>query len=320
MTHVFRNNAVIYSKSALSVAIPVFSSLPVSVPSCNRDSGFFVVQAGVRRSTMSAQYSFPLLNDKEIAQCLHELGMQASLELLAKPTFEFVQPIYENLVTVLMGVSRWGDQAQRPEESSQLGARNSQARAWHPPTAASERLGPAGRSCSSRCLRPSMPWSFQSSTTSPSPPSPSCATWAGLWQRPASATLQSRWLGGGHMCAAWAAAPLPHVSCLPQDRCSWAYRPPTSPYTYPHLLTLQDLYKPEAPRLRRNLSAVINFAKYREEKLLAYTELQEQLEALLGDKEALAAEHEQLQAELQRLQDERAAELPVRGARGRREW
>lgn len=85
------------------------------------------------------------------------------------------------------------------------------------------------------------------------------------------------------------------------------------------MLLLQDLYKPEAPRLRRNLSAVINFAKYREEKLLAYTELQEQLEVLLGDKEALAAEHEQLQEELQRLQDERAAELPVRGARGRRE-
>ncbi len=53
-----------------------------------------------------SQYSFPLLADKEIAQCLNELGMQASLELLAKPTFEFVQPIYENLVTVLKGVSR----------------------------------------------------------------------------------------------------------------------------------------------------------------------------------------------------------------------
>jgi hypothetical protein len=52
------------------------------------------------------QYSFPLLQDKEIAHCLNELGMQASTELLAKPTFEFVQPIYENLVTVLMEVTR----------------------------------------------------------------------------------------------------------------------------------------------------------------------------------------------------------------------
>ena len=52
------------------------------------------------------QYSFPLLTDREIAQCLNELGLNASLELLGKPTFEFVQPIYENLVTQLMGVTR----------------------------------------------------------------------------------------------------------------------------------------------------------------------------------------------------------------------
>jgi kinetochore protein Nuf2 len=75
---------------------------------------------------------------------------------------------------------------------------------------------------------------------------------------------------------------------------------------------LQDLYKPEAPRLRRNLSAVINFAKYREEKLLAYTELQEHLEGLLQDKEGLAEENAALQEELRRLQEDRAAEMPVR--------
>lgn len=33
---------------------------------------------------------------------------------------------------------------------------------------------------------------------------------------------------------------------------------------------LQDIYKPETQRLRRHLSAVINFAKFREEKLVAY--------------------------------------------------
>lgn len=53
-----------------------------------------------------SQYSFPILSDKEVAQCLNELGMNASLEQLSKPTFEFVQPIYENLVTALTGVSR----------------------------------------------------------------------------------------------------------------------------------------------------------------------------------------------------------------------
>ncbi len=80
------------------------------------------------------------------------------------------------------------------------------------------------------------------------------------------------------------------------------------------------MYKPEQPRLRRNLSAVINFAKYREEKLLAYTELQEHLEALVADKEALEAEQADLRAERQRLQDERAAEMPVGVGWGGRAW
>ena len=38
---------------------------------------------------------------------------------------------------------------------------------------------------------------------------------------------------------------------------------------------VKDLYKPEATRLRRNLSAIINFAKFREEKLSLFTELQD---------------------------------------------
>lgn len=53
-----------------------------------------------------SQFSFPILTDKEVAQCLNELGMNASVEQLTKPTFEFVQPVYENLVTALMGVTR----------------------------------------------------------------------------------------------------------------------------------------------------------------------------------------------------------------------
>jgi hypothetical protein len=53
-----------------------------------------------------SHYSFPILSDREVAQCLNELGLNASIELLSKPTFEFVQPIYENLVAALMGISR----------------------------------------------------------------------------------------------------------------------------------------------------------------------------------------------------------------------
>jgi hypothetical protein len=44
---------------------------------------------------------------------------------------------------------------------------------------------------------------------------------------------------------------------------------------------VQDLYKPEGPRLRKHLSAILNFAMFREEKLAAYTSMQEQLEGHL---------------------------------------
>jgi hypothetical protein len=54
-----------------------------------------------------SQYSFPVLSDKEILQCLNEMGISATAELLNKPTFEFVHPMYENLITALMGVSRY---------------------------------------------------------------------------------------------------------------------------------------------------------------------------------------------------------------------
>ena len=46
---------------------------------------------------------------------------------------------------------------------------------------------------------------------------------------------------------------------------------------------VQDLYKPDSNRLRRNLSGIINFAKFREEKLVPYTDMQESVEHLLED-------------------------------------
>ncbi len=40
-------------------------------------------------------------------------------------------------------------------------------------------------------------------------------------------------------------------------------------------------------RLRRHLSAIINFAKFREEKLIAYSEMQASLEALAEERRVL---------------------------------
>lgn len=53
-----------------------------------------------------SQFGTPLFAEKDICIFLSELGMTASTEQLGKPTFELVQPIYENLVTALTGVTR----------------------------------------------------------------------------------------------------------------------------------------------------------------------------------------------------------------------
>lgn len=50
---------------------------------------------------------------------------------------------------------------------------------------------------------------------------------------------------------------------------------------------LQDIYKPDPARLRRHLSGIINFAKFREERLGQYTDLQLESEQLLDDTQQL---------------------------------
>ncbi len=61
-----------------------------------------------------------------------------------------------------------------------------------------------------------------------------------------------------------------------------------SPPPTPH--PPQDVHKPDSARLRRHLSAIINFAKFREEKLVAYAELQARIEALAERKRAALEE------------------------------
>ena len=74
--------------------------------------------------------------------------------------------------------------------------------------------------------------------------------------------------------------------------------------------SLRDLHRPDPQRLRRNLSALINFVKFREEKYVAYQELQEGFDALLTEQERLGAENEALKAELAAIKESQAAELP----------
>ena len=71
---------------------------------------------------------------------------------------------------------------------------------------------------------------------------------------------------------------------------------------------LKDLIKPEYARTRRNISAVINFAKYREEKVAAFEEAQEEEEAAEARHAEALRRNAELKAQIQRIQEARQAE------------
>jgi len=64
--------------------------------------------------------------------------------------------------------------------------------------------------------------------------------------------------------------------------------------------TLRELIKPEPTRLRRNLSAIINFQKYREEKIEQWAEHGKRTVELEAAKAALEAERREAETQLQR--------------------
>ena len=57
---------------------------------------------------------------------------------------------------------------------------------------------------------------------------------------------------------------------------------------------MRDVFKPEAQRLQRMLSAVINFAKFREEKVANYDELIDASDSLTSRREHLTSEFSRL--------------------------
>jgi kinetochore protein Nuf2 len=74
--------------------------------------------------------------------------------------------------------------------------------------------------------------------------------------------------------------------------------------------TLQDVLKPEAKRLRRNLSAVINFVKFHEDRQPGYIELTEHTDNLVQRKAALEEENERLVTEVNEANRLRQQEKP----------
>lgn len=70
-----------------------------------------------------------------------------------------------------------------------------------------------------------------------------------------------------------------------------------------HDTRLWDVVKPDAKRFKRNMSAVINFAKFREERLQNFAELSNHTEELLEEKSKVEEENATIEGKLQEIQD-----------------
>lgn len=77
-----------------------------------------------------------------------------------------------------------------------------------------------------------------------------------------------------------------------------------------HDFNMDDLTKPEKQRLRRNLSAVINFAKFRQEKEEGYMQLTQETDGLEEKLKTVQAENERLQTEVHEATRKRQQEAP----------
>ncbi len=63
--------------------------------------------------------------------------------------------------------------------------------------------------------------------------------------------------------------------------------------------SLKDLIRPEGPRLRIILSAMINFAKFREEQLGVFEEMSRRSEELVEQRDKMVARQAELSGKIQ---------------------
>ncbi len=75
--------------------------------------------------------------------------------------------------------------------------------------------------------------------------------------------------------------------------------------------SVNDLLHPTRQRLRRHLSAVINFCKFREERMMLYTQLAAQKEQCAMQASSLNDERVELQRELAALKEQTAEEAKL---------
>lgn len=53
-----------------------------------------------------AQFSFPILENDELLPCLEEMEVPLTAAQMAKPTYEIVRPLFENMLINLTGITR----------------------------------------------------------------------------------------------------------------------------------------------------------------------------------------------------------------------
>jgi len=76
-------------------------------------------------------------------------------------------------------------------------------------------------------------------------------------------------------------------------------------------ISVWDFVRPTSERFKRNLSAIINFAKFREERMITYAEMAAASDALLEKKAQIDEENAALQARIDAIMKEREAEAPA---------
>jgi kinetochore protein Nuf2 len=74
---------------------------------------------------------------------------------------------------------------------------------------------------------------------------------------------------------------------------------------------IKDLIKPEPPRFKVILSAVINFAKFREEQLAIYEELSRKSEDIRAERDRVMSRYQELTSQLSQWRKMRADEEPL---------
>jgi kinetochore protein Nuf2 len=174
----------------------------------------------------ASQYSFPTLENREILECMSELGCSISEEQLTKPTPDHIMRVMEQLLDLFMGFSA--------DDNAQI--------------------------------------KFSGMDVFDHP--------------------EIHEFSVGQLAF--------HRSIIKLMRASGVYD-----------FELRDISMPQHARIRKLFSAVINFAKFREEKVATFEQFVESTEALQNQKAEADMRFEQLNAQLTQLRAQRKQEEPI---------